>query len=116
LLVPGSLVHRVYGADRIVERHRHRYEVNNAILPRLEQAGLRVSGLSATEDRLCEMVELPDHPWFVGCQFHPEFTSNPRWGHPLFKAFIQAGIRQAESRSAPAGAVEVGIGRLENIA
>jgi CTP synthase len=116
LLVPGSLVHRVYGADRIVERHRHRYEVNNAILPRLEQAGLRVSGLSATEDRLCEMVELPDHPWFVGCQFHPEFTSNPRWGHPLFKAFIQAGIRQAESRSAPAGAVEVGISRLENIA
>jgi CTP synthase len=116
MLIPGSLAHRVYGADTIVERHRHRYEVNNAILPKLEQAGLRVSGLSATEDRLCEMVELPEHPWFVGCQFHPEFTSNPRWGHPLFKAFILAGIMHAESRNAPAGAVEVGIGRLENIA
>jgi CTP synthase len=97
LLRSGSLARQVYGAERIVERHRHRYEVNNALLPRLEQAGLRVAGVSANEDQLCEMIELPDHPWFVGCQFHPEFTSNPRWGHPLFKAFILAGIRHAEA-------------------
>ncbi|HEX9179657.1 MAG TPA: CTP synthase, partial [Burkholderiales bacterium] len=114
VLKPGSLARQIYGADRIVERHRHRYEVNNALLPKLEQAGLRVSGLSANEDQLCEMIELPDHPWFVGCQFHPEFTSNPRWGHPLFKAFILAGIACAQnSRSTEGGAT---VERLHNIA
>ncbi|HSD59929.1 MAG TPA: CTP synthase, partial [Burkholderiales bacterium] len=114
LLKAGSLARQIYGADRIVERHRHRYEVNNALLPRLEQAGLRVSGLSPNEDQLCEMIELPDHPWFVGCQFHPEFTSNPRWGHPLFKAFILAGIKHAQaSRGAEAGAP---VERLQSIA
>ena len=62
------------------------------ILPRLEQAGLRVSGRSQGGENLCEMIELPDHPWFVACQFHPEFTSTPRNGHPLFKAFVEAAL------------------------
>ncbi|MDP2132172.1 MAG: CTP synthase [Sulfuritalea sp.] len=90
----GSLARKVYGSDVITERHRHRYEVNNAYLPRLEQAGLRVSGTSAEGKTLCEMVELPEseHPWFVGCQFHPEFTSNPRNGHPLFIAYVRAAL------------------------
>jgi CTP synthase len=92
-LASGSLAHTVYGADRIVERHRHRYEVNSGLLPELERTGLRVSGRSAT-DGLCEMVELPDHPWFVGCQFHPEFTSSPRDSHPLFKAYVAAALQQ----------------------
>ena len=93
-LAEGSLVRKVYGSDVITERHRHRYEVNNAYLPRLEQAGLRVSGTSAEGKVLCEMVELPEseHPWFVGCQFHPEFTSNPRSGHPLFIAYVKAAL------------------------
>ena len=90
-LEADSLAHRVYGADAITERHRHRYEVNNALLPQLQQAGLKVSGVSAS-DGLCEMVELPDHPWFIGCQFHPEFTSTPRAGHPLFKTFVEAAL------------------------
>lgn len=109
-LAAGSLARAAYGADRIVERHRHRYEVNNQYLPRLEQAGLKVSGLSATEDRLCEMIELPDHPWFVACQFHPEFTSTPRKGHPLFKAFLTAAIEYAE-RGEPMAAA----GKLQSI-
>jgi CTP synthase len=90
-LEAGSLVRDVYGHDEITERHRHRYEVNGALLPQLQQVGLRVSGVSAT-DGLCEMIELPDHPWFIGCQFHPEFTSTPRDGHPLFKAFATAAL------------------------
>ncbi|MHB1244814.1 MAG: CTP synthase [Sulfuriferula sp.] len=90
-LEADSLAQQVYAANEITERHRHRYEVNNALLPQLQQAGLKVSGLSAS-DGLCEMVELPDHPWFIGCQFHPEFTSTPRAGHPLFKAFVEAAL------------------------
>ncbi|GBL46568.1 CTP synthase [Sulfuriferula multivorans] len=92
----NSLARNVYGSDEITERHRHRYEVNNALLPQLQQAGLKVSGLSAS-DGLCEMVELPDHPWFIGCQFHPEFTSTPRAGHPLFKAFVEAALTHQQS-------------------
>ena len=92
LLAEGSLARKVYGAESVIERHRHRYEVNNEYLPRLEQAGLRVSGRSMGGEDLCEMIELPDHPWFVACQFHPEFTSTPRAGHPLFKAFIEAAL------------------------
>ena len=111
LLEPNSVVHRVYGADRITERHRHRYEVNNHYLPRIKEAGLRVSG--ASRDGLCEMVELTGHPWFVGCQFHPEFTSTPRHGHPLFKAFVQAAI--ANTRSEPAERAG-DAGRLKSIA
>jgi CTP synthase len=96
-LEEGSLARSIYGAATIVERHRHRYEVNDAYLPRLEQAGLKISGVSAEGKKLCEMIELPRsgpnaHPWFVGCQFHPEFTSNPRTGHPLFIAFVKAAL------------------------
>jgi CTP synthase len=93
-LLPGSLARRIYGRDSVVERHRHRYEVNNRYIPHLMDAGMRVSGISANED-LCEMIEVPDHPWFIGCQFHPEFTSTPRAGHPLFSAFIRAAIDYA---------------------
>lgn len=87
-LQPNSLVAKMYGKKDIVERHRHRYEVNNNLLPELEKTGLLVSGRS--KDNLVEIVELPDHPWFVGVQFHPEFTSTPRDGHPLFTGFIKA--------------------------
>ncbi|MBC7945877.1 MAG: CTP synthase, partial [Burkholderiales bacterium] len=97
VLEPGSLAQKVYGADKIVERHRHRYEVNNRYLPDLEKAGLKIGGISAAE-RLCEMIELADHPWFVACQFHPEFTSTPRAGHPLFMAFISAAVRNSVSQ------------------
>ncbi len=93
LLKPGSLAREIYGADEITERHRHRYEVNNTLLSKLEEAGLVVAGRAPVTD-LCEMVELPKsvHPWFVGCQFHPEFTSNPRQGHPLFTAYVNAAV------------------------
>ena len=99
MLETGSVVRAIYGAERISERHRHRYEVNDHYLARIRQAGLRISGLS-TKDSLCEMIELPGHPWFVACQFHPEFTSTPRAGHPLFKAFVQAAIASASTSDA----------------
>ncbi len=91
-LIEGSRVRSLYGQDCIHERHRHRYEFNNNYRDRLEQAGLRISGLSA-DSNLVEIVEVPEHPWFVGCQFHPEFTSTPRDGHPLFESFIRAAVR-----------------------
>jgi CTP synthase len=91
VLKPGTLAARVYGAPEVRERHRHRYEVNNTFLPRLLAAGLAVSGMSA-DGELVEMIELPDHPWFLACQFHPEFTSSPRFGHPLFTGFIEAAL------------------------
>ncbi len=84
----GSRVARIYGRAEIAERHRHRYEVNNNYRDTLEKAGIRFSGLSV--DDLVEVIELEDHPWFIASQFHPEFTSNPRDGHPLFKSFIEA--------------------------
>ena len=90
-LAEGSVARQIYAKAEIVERHRHRYEVNNTLLGQLEAKGLRVSGRAPGTD-LCEMVELPDHPWFVGCQFHPEFTSNPRTGHPLFIAYVNAAL------------------------
>ena len=113
VLEADSAVRRIYGQDRIMERHRHRYEVNDHYLPRLKAAGLKVSGTSA-RDKLCEMIELPAHPWFVGCQFHPEFTSTPRNGHPLFKAFVQAALSAArpEQAAGKAGDPE----RLKSIA
>lgn len=89
-LQEGSMVASVYGKTTIRERHRHRYEVNNHYRDRLEKAGIRFSGLSI--DDLVEMVEIPDHPWFIASQFHPEFTSNPRDGHPLFTSFIRATV------------------------
>jgi CTP synthase len=90
-----TLAHRIYG-DEVNERHRHRYEVNNVYVPRLEQAGLVISARTPSEN-LPEIMELPDHPWFMGVQFHPEFTSTPRDGHPLFIGFIGAALaRQAQ--------------------
>ena len=88
-LTPGSKMHAIYGADSIRERHRHRYEVNDGYIPRLEEAGLIFAGKSE-DGSLVETIEIADHPWFVACQFHPEFTSTPRNGHPLFKAFVEA--------------------------
>ncbi len=93
-LTAGSLAATTYGSETVRERHRHRYEVNNNYRDRLEAAGMRFSGLSV--DDLVEMVELPDHPWFLASQFHPEFTSNPRDGHPLFKGFIDAARKYRE--------------------
>ncbi len=90
-LKKGSTTYDCYGKDEIVERHRHRYEFNNDYLQQLSDAGLQIVGKSA-DDMLVEVIEVPDHPWFVGCQFHPEFTSTPRDGHPLFKGFIAAAI------------------------
>nr|WP_067292969.1 CTP synthase [Marinobacterium profundum] len=92
-LLEGSNVARAYDSTRIVERHRHRYEMNNNYVTQLEEAGLRISGRSA-DGELVEVVEVPDHPWFVACQFHPEFTSSPRDGHGLFSGFIQAALDQ----------------------
>ena len=90
-LEPGSLARAVYGQPQVRERHRHRYEFNSRYLAALQDAGLRFSGWSL-DGRLVEMVEIPDHPWFIACQFHPEFTSTPRDGHPLFTGFIRAAI------------------------
>ncbi|PID42010.1 MAG: CTP synthetase [Proteobacteria bacterium] len=98
-LVEGSRAHACYGKDKIVERHRHRYEVNNTLLPRLKEAGLVVSGMSA-DGELVEVIEVQDHPWFVACQFHPEFTSTPRDGHGLFQGFITAANEYAGSKQA----------------
>ncbi len=93
-LKAGSLAAKIYGAGEIRERHRHRYEVNNRYLPQLEAAGLVIGGVSAGRERLVETIELPQnvHPWFFACQFHPEFTSTPRKGHPLFAAYIKAAL------------------------
>ncbi len=88
-LTPGSKVHEVYGSDEIVERHRHRYEVNNNFVEILEKAGLSFTGLSE-DKKLVEIIENKDHPWFIAAQFHPEFTSTPRDGHPLFEGFVAA--------------------------
>lgn len=88
-LTPGSKVSEVYGSDEIVERHRHRYEVNNHYVEQLEKAGLSFTGLSE-DKKLVEIIENKDHPWFIAAQFHPEFTSTPRDGHPLFEGFVAA--------------------------
>ncbi len=97
LLSEGSLVKEIYGQEVIRERHRHRYEVNPAYVNALSDAGMRFSGRS--EDKaLVEIIELPSHPWFIACQFHPEFTSNPREGHVLFNAFVRAAIAYQQSK------------------
>ncbi|MFZ5765241.1 MAG: CTP synthase [Thermodesulfobacteriota bacterium] len=90
-LVPGSLAHAAYGEDAISERHRHRYEFNNTFRRQLEEKGLVISGVSP-DDTLVEIVELANHPWFLGCQFHPEFQSKPMAPHPLFRDFIKAAL------------------------
>jgi CTP synthase len=96
-----SLARRLYGKDVIVERHRHRYEFNNQYLLPLEDKGLLFSGMSL-DGRLVEMVEQPGHPWFLACQFHPEFTSTPRDGHPLFSGFIRAALDNQTTTTAQA--------------
>lgn len=100
MLKKNTLAWKIYATKKITERHRHRYEVNAEFLPKLEQAGLSISGLSK-EEGLCEMIELPEneHPWFLSCQFHPEFTSTPKAGHPLFKSFITAAIDYSNKRA-----------------
>jgi len=95
-LEENTMVREIYGSDEIRERHRHRYEVNNNLLPKLQDAGLKVSGFSKST-HLVETIELEDHPWFVAVQFHPEFTSTPRDGHPLFSAFINAAVNHRDS-------------------
>ncbi|HLT03783.1 MAG TPA: CTP synthase [Pseudomonas sp.] len=97
-LEAGSRVAQAYGAEVVEERHRHRYEVNNNLLPKLVEAGLKVTGRSM-DGALVEVVEAPDHPWFVACQFHPEFTSTPRDGHPLFSGFVNAALAQKASKA-----------------
>jgi CTP synthase len=100
----GSMMARMYGSEVIRERHRHRYEFNNFYIEILEKNGLKFVGKSL-DGGLVEVVELPNHPWFVAVQFHPEFTSTPRDGHPLFKGFIAAAhAHKSASRSAVASA------------
>jgi CTP synthase len=96
-LLPGTLIRSLYQQETIHERHRHRYEFNNQYLDRLQAGGLKVSGWSQ-DGRLAETIEVPSHPWFIACQFHPEFTSTPRDGHPLFRGFIQAALRQRQGQ------------------
>jgi len=91
----GTKAKEVYGEDLIYERHRHRWEFNNKYRKELTDAGLVISGTSP-DDRLVEIVEAPDHPWFVGCQFHPEFKSRPTKAHPLFKGLIKAALELKE--------------------
>ncbi len=111
VLTPGSRVEEIYGSREISERHRHRYEVNNHYRAGLEAKGLRFSGVSP-DGKLVELVELPDHPWFIGCQFHPELKSRPTRPHPLFASFIGAAARRAETdRSGQELRVPAGQGR-----
>ena len=92
-LAEGSRARSAYGEPLVWERHRHRYECNNDFRPALEAAGLRVAGTSP-DGRLVEVVELPEHPWYVGCQFHPEFKSRPDRPHPLFTGFVAAALEK----------------------
>ncbi|NOX51061.1 MAG: CTP synthetase, partial [Gammaproteobacteria bacterium] len=105
ILNQGTLAERVYGAAVVKERHRHRYEVNNTYVERLEAQGMVVAGRSE-DGELVEMIELADHPWFLACQFHPEFTSSPRRGHPLFSGFIEAGLAHAAQEERKRGAAD----------
>ena len=91
-VLPGTIAERAYKTPRIKERHRHRYEVNSKLLPRLEKKGLMVSGLNP-QRKLVEIAEIKDHPFFLGVQFHPEFLSRPLAPHPLFKEFIRAAVK-----------------------
>ena len=105
-LAEGSRARELYGREQVVERHRHRYEVNNQFVPAMEEAGLLVAGRSQ-DGSLVEVIEVPNHPWFVACQFHPEFTSSPRGGHPLFTGYIKAAIAQAEMKQATTAQVKL---------
>jgi CTP synthase len=90
-LTPGTHAHKAYKADSVRERHRHRFEVNNAYVGQLQRAGMAVSGINPRRN-LVEIVELKDHPWFLAVQFHPEFQSKPNKAHPLFASFIAAAL------------------------
>ena len=94
-VAPNTLAHKIYG-DVVAERHRHRYEVNNSYVPQFEEKGMVISAKTPLE-HLPEMMELHNHPFFFAVQFHPEFTSNPRFGHPLFKAYIEAAVKHREA-------------------
>jgi CTP synthase len=104
-LLEGSRVSKIYGENEISERHRHRYEFNNDYREQLAGSGLTLSGISI-DGKLVEVVEVPAHPWFFACQFHPEFTSTPRDGHPLFTSFIEAAraYQSGALNAAPAAA------------
>ena len=104
-LKEGTLARQVFGVPEVQERHRHRYEVNQRYLPRLQEAGLVVSGLSP-DGKFVEMVELPGHPWFLGCQFHPEYQSKPTDPHPLFVSYIRAALEHRRRRERPDAAQE----------
>lgn len=108
VLEPDSLAAKVYGSEEVIERHRHRFEFNDNYAEVLTQAGLVISARSRESDGpgLVEMIELPDHPWFIGCQFHPEYTSNPRDGHPLFTSFIAAALEHSRHRAVSSPAAE----------
>ena len=90
----GTKVRKIYDSNSVIERHRHRYEFNNTYREELEEHGLILSGFS--KDGLAEMIEIQDHPWFIACQFHPEFTSSPLNGHPLFQSFIEAAVEYSK--------------------
>lgn len=96
-LAEESLSRKLYGQEVIYERHRHRYEVNNNYVDQLVDAGFIVAGKSM-DGHLVEMIEVADHPWFIACQFHPEFTSTPRDGHPLFRGYIEAALAYSVKR------------------
>jgi len=98
-LKPDSLAHQAYGKDEVLERHRHRFEVNNEMIPALEAAGMRFSGFYP-EKSLVEIIEVVDHPWFLACQFHPEFKTRPNRPHPLFRDFIKAAVEYRGQRKA----------------
>lgn len=97
-LAENSLAHKIYAVERIYERHRHRYEVNNKYVEQFVQKGLVIGGVSAGRERLVEIVELREHPWFFACQFHPEFTSNPHSGHPLFISYMLAALKYKQEK------------------
>ncbi len=99
-LTPESLTRKLYAREVIVERHRHRYEFNNRYEDTLRRAGLRIAGRSL-DGQLVEVVELRDHPWFIACQYHPEFTSTPRDGHPLFTSYVRAALSYRDGRPDP---------------
>ncbi len=103
-LAPDSIVARAYDTETIIERHRHRYEFNNTYMMELEAAGMRIAGRSM-DGNLVEIIEIPNHPWFVGCQFHPEFTSTPRDGHPLFTSFVRAALAHQQRKAADSDAI-----------
>jgi CTP synthase len=99
-LTPGTRAYKAYGVESVRERHRHRFEVNNAYVGQMQRAGLMVSGINPRRN-LVEVVELKDHPWFLGTQAHPEFQSKPNKAHPLFAAFIGAALKARKKTRRP---------------